>query len=373
VRIVMFSHSLISDWNNRDAHFLRGVASELLARGHELRLYEPADSWSLSNLLRDRGVTAVAAYHDAYPQLNSVLYDPVEPELERLLDGADLVLVNAWNTPTLIERIAQVRARTRSFQLLFHHTPGAAERASADPDLRHYDGVLTFSAALRERYLARGSAEKVFVWREAADTRVWKPLPPQEARRDLVWIGNWGDGERSAQLQAYVVEPISALRLSADVYGVRYPEAVQRELAASGARYRGYLYNFDAPRVFAAHRVTVHVPRPQHAQTLSDLPSIRVLEALACGIPLVCAAWRDAEGMFAPGEDYLVARNPQHMAEQLRAVLNDPALAGELATRGLATVARRHTCAHRVDELLTIYSQLAAPRPRLRSLEALVG
>jgi len=34
MKIVMFYHSLVSDWNHGNAHFLRGVASELVARGH---------------------------------------------------------------------------------------------------------------------------------------------------------------------------------------------------------------------------------------------------------------------------------------------------------------------------------------------------
>ena len=31
MRVVMFYHSLLSDWNHGNAHFLRGIVSELLA------------------------------------------------------------------------------------------------------------------------------------------------------------------------------------------------------------------------------------------------------------------------------------------------------------------------------------------------------
>ena len=51
MRIVGFYHSLVSDWNHGNAHFLRGVVRELLARGHDVRIYEPADGWSRENLL----------------------------------------------------------------------------------------------------------------------------------------------------------------------------------------------------------------------------------------------------------------------------------------------------------------------------------
>jgi spore maturation protein CgeB len=42
------------------------------------------------------------------------------------------------------------------------------------------------------------------------------------------------------------------------------------------------------------------------------------------------------------------------MVTRLRAVLRDEALAQRLAASGLATIRERHTCAHRVDELLAI-------------------
>jgi hypothetical protein len=49
MRIVIFCHSLISDWNHGNAHFLRGVVAELLDRSHEVAVYEPADGWSRQN------------------------------------------------------------------------------------------------------------------------------------------------------------------------------------------------------------------------------------------------------------------------------------------------------------------------------------
>jgi spore maturation protein CgeB len=40
---------------------------------------------------------------------------------------------------------------------------------------------------------------------------------------------------------------------------------------------------------------------------------------------------------------------------------NDPGLRATLVHCGLETIAKRHTCAHRVDELLAIVHQLRAP------------
>ena len=45
----------------------------------------------------------------------------------------------------------------------------------------------------------------------------------------------------------------------------------------------------------------------------------------------------------------------------LRAVLNDPGLAASLSAAGLETIRARHTCAHRVDELMAICDELDVP------------
>jgi spore maturation protein CgeB len=80
---------------------------------------------------------------------------------------------------------------------------------------------------------------------------------------------------------------------------------------------------------------------------------------MACGIPLVSAPWDDIEGLFRPGRDYLVAHTGIEMRQHLRAILNDAAVARELARTGLETIRTRHTCAHRVDQLLRIQGQIA--------------
>ncbi|TMK29586.1 MAG: glycosyltransferase, partial [Alphaproteobacteria bacterium] len=49
-KLVLFCHSLRSDWNHGNAHFLRGVLSECRRRGIAVRAYEAADSWSAHNL-----------------------------------------------------------------------------------------------------------------------------------------------------------------------------------------------------------------------------------------------------------------------------------------------------------------------------------
>src|SRR3546814_7021095 len=51
MKILYFTHSLLSCWNHGNAHFLRGVLRELAAMGHDVLALEPEGNWSLANLL----------------------------------------------------------------------------------------------------------------------------------------------------------------------------------------------------------------------------------------------------------------------------------------------------------------------------------
>jgi spore maturation protein CgeB len=366
VKLAMFYHSLVSDWNHGNAHFLRGVAGELLARGHEVAVFEPADAWSTVNLMCDHGEAAIAAFHAAYPQLTSQRYGATL-DLSLALDGVDAVIVHEWNDPALVARIGRHRAAGGSYALLFHdthHRSVTAPHEIARYDLRDYDGVLAFGRVIREHYLDRGWAARAWTWHEAADIRMFSPWPEVARDGDVVWVGNWGDGERSAELAEMLIEPVRSLGLRALVHGVRYPAHARRALDDAGIRYAGWLANFDVPRVFARHAMTIHVPRRPYVEALPGVPTIRMFEALACGIPLISAPWSDDDALFTAGEDYLVARDGGEMRRLLRAVLHDRVLATELARSGRRAILARHTCAHRVDELLAIVAEIQPTRAR---------
>jgi spore maturation protein CgeB len=365
MRIVMFYHSLVSDWNHGNAHFLRGIVTELLTRGHIVDVLEPMNGWSRKNLLREAGREAIASFHHAYPGLQSRLYDFPTLDLDRELEAADLVLVHEWNEPGLVEAIGRNRAASGGYQLLFHdtHHRSVTDREQmARYQLDHYDGVLAFGDVIRHRYLEEGWAERVWTWHEAADVRVFYPRPSRTHQGDLVWIGNWGDEERTAELKEFLVGPAEELELTAQVHGVRYPPEARTRLRQAGISYRGWLPNYLAPDVFAAFRLTVHIPRRPYVEALPGIPTIRVFEALACGIPLICSPWEDAEGLFSPGDDYLIAKTGKDMRQLMAALLADRDAAQAMAERALRTILDRHTCGHRVDELLGIVQEL---RPEL--------
>jgi spore maturation protein CgeB len=360
MKIVLFYHSLASDWNHGNAHFLRGTASELIRRGHEVIVYEPRDGWSLGNLKKDCGAQKANEYLDYYPLLRTAFYDPEKPNYAHMLDEADLVIVHEWNKPELVSAIGKYKQKY-GYRLLFHdthHRSVSDVESMARYDFTNYDGALVFGEVIGDIYRANNWTNRVWTWHEAADPNIFKPLPGTKKKGDLVWIGNWGDDERENELMEFLIRPVKELGLKAKVYGVRYPEKALAALKDAGISYGGYLPNYRVPEIFAQYRVTVHVPRGPYVKWLPGIPTIRPFEALACGIPLVSSPWNDDEHLFKPGKDFLTAATGAEMKLQLQRILSDEAFAKKLSDHGRKTILAKHTCAHRVNELEAIFKTI---------------
>ena len=363
MKFVFFCHALTSCWNNGNAHFLRGIARELRALGHDVTVYEPGNGWSRLNAIRDGGIEPLQQAQALLLGIDIRQYETA-PDLDQALDVADVVIVHEWNSPDLIGDIGRRRIEGAPFTLLFHDTHHRAVTAPEQLerfDLQGFDGVLAFGEVLRQIYLRLGWANRAFTWHEAADTELYRPHYEIEPTHDVIWIGNWGDNERSAELNEFLLRPVAELGLRARIHGVRYSLDALRAIEAAGIEYCGWLPAHQAPIAFASARFTVHVPRGPYARSLPGIPTIRMFEAMACGIPIVSAPWYDAELLF-PSGSYLRAADGTRMKEAMRTLLGDQALAADMVKTGLEAIRNRHTCRHRAAELIEIVSSVRGAR-----------
>lgn len=368
MKIVMFYHSLYSDWNHGNAHFLRGIVKELQRRGHDVDVYEPEEGWSLRNLVKDHGAEKLDEFRKYYPSLNPQFYHPdKELNYKGIVGDADLVIVHEWNDAELIAKLGQKKAQY-GYKLLFHdtHHRAASDKASMEKyDFSNYDGALVFGAFIKKIYKENKWISRVWTWHEAADAEFFTPDRNQEKKGDLVWIGNWGDNERADELREFLIEPVKELGIKAMVYGVRYPEDAKKALEDAGISYGGWLPNYKVPELFSQYKVTVHVPRKPYVEMLPGIPTIRPFEALSCGIPLICSPWRDAENLFTNGEDYLMAKDGNDMSYKIAEVLKSSQLARSLSDNGRKTILERHTCKDRIDGLELILAEIDIPEEKI--------
>src|SRR3954469_15958076 len=75
LRLAYFAHSLRSDWNNGNAHFLRGLIRALGAMGQDVVVFEPCMEWSLQNLLSEPfGKDSLQQFAEIYSDLQIAEY-----------------------------------------------------------------------------------------------------------------------------------------------------------------------------------------------------------------------------------------------------------------------------------------------------------
>jgi spore maturation protein CgeB len=368
LHIALFAHSMVSDWNHGNAHFLRGLMRELVRMGHTVRCYEELSSWSLTNLMKqegERAIEAIDAFRRTYPELDIHFYKSNDADFQQFLEDelkeTDVVLLHEWNDPHVVNRVLALKKKF-GFIALFHDSHHRAHTSAGEIlkfHLHLVDGVLAFGESIRRIYVDGFGVTQAWTLHEAADVRQFHPLQRRK-ETDIIWIGNWGDDERNAELEEFLIRPAIALPdLCVVAHGVRYPELALQKLVNANIEYRGYLPNILSPQVYAESVVTVHIPRRQYANGLAGIPTIRVFEALACGIPLVCSPWVDEENLFRPGEDYLVVRDGAEMTAQLRYLRRDGSARHQLAENGLKAIRERHTCAHRAQQLMSICQEIS--------------
>jgi len=115
LRFRIFAHSWISDWNHGNAHFLRGLASELIKQGHEVRCYEERDGWSMKNLAgegSDAAAQALLAFRSAFPTLDVRFYrndETFAAFAARELNDTDVVIIHEWNSPAVVTQVLGTR------------------------------------------------------------------------------------------------------------------------------------------------------------------------------------------------------------------------------------------------------------------------
>lgn len=367
MKIVLFAHSITSDWSHGNAHFLRGLMRALAARGHQVVGCERRHNWSTSSLVEDHGHGPILEFGRLFGDLDVEVYEGEEGlmgEVDAFTLGADLVLVHEFNEPELVGAVGHVKRRRDDFTLLFHdshHRAASAPHQMARLNLEHYDGILAFGDSLAALWRREFGRRRVWTFHEAADTSVFHPRD-MDKTDDVVWIGNWGDEERSQEIRDYLVESARRMPdLKFTAHGVRYPEEALKELGDAGVAFRGWIANYRVPEAYARARMTIHIPRGPYLDRLPGIPTIRPFEALASGIPMIATPWPDTEGLFRAGEDYVAVRSPEEMRTWIRRLADDPEERQRIATNGLETIRARHTCDHRAEELERIHEELSTP------------
>lgn len=309
-----------------------------------------AQQWAVPGLLRR---LAADLYHSPYYLM------PYRPGVRTVLTVYDVI-------PLRHPEHSSARAR-----LLFRLTTALALRSAAQ--------VIAISEAAQQDFVAdfRVSADRIRAIPLAADP-AFRPQSPeviQEVRRryDLpdrfvLYLGSNKPHKNLVRLvQAWLdvgrrLQVAGCRLVIAGAWNPRYPEA--RMLAEQANNLRPSTFNLqtilwlgrvpeaDLPALYAAAAAFVF-------PSLYEGFGLPVLEAMACGAPVICSAVSSLPETAGDAALLVDPTDVNALAAALTRVLIEPSLAADLRARGFAQAAR-FTWERTAAETLSIYRQASA-------------
>jgi glycosyltransferase involved in cell wall biosynthesis len=203
--------------------------------------------------------------------------------------------------------------------------------------LRHAAAVIATTPELAAR--ASRLARRVELIPNGVDTALFRPpaSPPTSKPKRILYVGRL-----SAEKNLGAV--IAATGYVGDAVVVMVGAGPRRDHLAAQARQAGVVVDFPGvvdqrrlPEVYASADVFVL------ASFTEGHPKV-LLEAMACGVPCVASDCAGNRSLVTDGRTGLLfdPREPKHLADCLRRVLKDPALARRLAETARAEVVARY-------------------------------
>jgi spore maturation protein CgeB len=361
MKFAFFGSSLVSAYWNGAATYYRGLIEALAGRGWRTTFYEP-DAF-------DR-----QAHRDIEPPdwAEVVVYPATEAaarEVAARARGADVVVkasgVGVFDD-LLIEALTDAAA-PHAVKLFWDvDAPATLASLREQPDqplgraLPALDLVLTYGGGppVVEAYEALGARLCRPIY-NGLDPKTHHPAPadPRFAA-DLNFLANRLP-DREARVERFFLEPAARLTERRFVIG---GNGWNDKPMPANVRRAGHVGTADHNAFNCSGLAVLNVARDSMAD-VGFSPATRVFEAAGAGACLITDAWEGVELFFAPGEEVLVARDGQDVAELLTSLTPDRARAIGAAAKTRAI--GEHTYQRRAAEVDAILRrELAAKRER---------
>lgn len=343
LEIVIIGLTITSSWGNGHATTYRGLARELVRRGHSVLFLERDVEWYASN--RDLPKP---------PYGRTILYESLA-DLQNRFAGevrrADAVIVGSY----VQEGIAVGKwARALNDRIVAFYdidTPvtlaklqqGQCDYLSRELIAR-YDLYLSFTGGptlkTLEKKFGSPMARALYC---SFDPEIYYP-EPRPARWDLAYMGTYSD-DRQPALERLLLEPARREpRLRFAVAGPQYPQAIAWPKNLERIT---HLSPRDHRPFYNSQRFALNITRRDMIQA-GYSPSVRLFEAAACATPIISDDWSGLEELFTQDEEILIASRPE---DTLRRLAMPEDERREIGARARTRVLGQHTSAHRAAEL----------------------
>jgi spore maturation protein CgeB len=361
MKIAFYGSSLLSSYWNGAATYYRGMLRELAGRGYEITFYEP-DAYDRQEH-RDIDPPEWAKVV-VYPATEEAVRDVIARAAE-----ADVVVkasgVGVFDDILLPGLIAA--ARPSAVKIFWDvDAPATLSELRADPGvplhaaLENLDLVLTYGGGppVVTAYESLGARLCRPIY-NGLDPTTHHPAPPdQRYACDLNFLANRLP-DREARVERFFLEPAAALPGRSFLIG---GSGWDDKPMPPNVRRAGHVGTADHNGFNCSGLAVLNVARDSMAD-VGFSPATRVFEAAGAGACLITDAWEGIELFLTPGEEVLVARDGQDVAEHLKSLT--PARARTIGEAARQRALAEHTYARRaaeVDQLLK--REMAAKRER---------
>jgi len=347
MKIAFYGSSLLSAWWNGAATYYRGVLKALADRGYQITFYEP-DAFDRQQ------------HRDIEPPewCRSVVWEATPEGRARVVAEAaraDVVIkasgVGIYDAE-LLEGVMRA-ARPDAIRLYWDVDAAASLDEMAEDDghhvrraLRSLDMVLTYGGGppVIDRYREFGAVDCAPIY-NALDPATHHPVPVQRSyAADLAFLANRLP-DREARVEAFFLKaaelaPNKHFLLGGNGWGDKPMPPNVRQLGHVGTT-RHNAFNCSPLAV-------LNVARDSMAR-VGFSPATRVFEAAGAGACLITDEWEGIELFLTPGEEVLVARDGQDVAQILQDLT--PERARAIGQAALRRVLAEHTYDRRGAEV----------------------
>ncbi|HVJ01668.1 MAG TPA: glycosyltransferase [Sphingomonas sp.] len=350
MKIAFYGSSLLSSYWNGAATYYRGILKALHAHGHQITFYEP-DAFDRQ---QHRDI-------DPPDYASVVVYPATESGVREVLDaGADAeVVVKASGVGVFDDELLQGILRHASALRIFWDVDAAATldemRRDADHPLHSalldLDLVLTYGGGPPVVRAYRGfGAECCVPVYNALDPETHHPAPRDPRfEADLALLANRLP-DREARIEEFFLKPAALLAERRFLLG---GNGWDGKGMPANVRAIGHVGTADHNGFNCTPSAVLNVARDSMAD-IGFSPATRVFEAAGAAACLITDAWEGIELFLKPDEEILVARDGQDVAEHVRTLTPERALAiGDAALRRVLAEHTYELRGRQVDAILT--------------------
>jgi len=358
MKIALYGSSLVSAYWNGAATYYRGLLRALARLGYAITFYEP-DAFERRQ-------------HRDIPDpdwATSVVF-PADPAAARAVAQAAAtadVVIKASGVGVfddLLLETAMASAKGHALRLYCDvDAPATVAELRLTPEhplrrlLPSLDAVITYGGGppIVAAYRALG-ARRCQPIPNGLDPMTHHPAPFEPLfRADLSLLANRLP-DREARIETFFFTPARTLPDARFLLGGAGWEgaALPPQVTAIGHVPTGRHNAFNC-----SARAVLNVARDSMA-AMGWSPATRVFEAAGAGACLISDAWEGFEAFFHPGEEVLIARDGQDVADIVRDL--SPARARAIGQAARARALTEHTYAQRAAQLDRLLQELAAAK-----------